>query len=535
MGRILVVGSGASGVHFALTALHKGHDVVMIDVGHQKPPHVREDDGLNVLKRELDDPAAYFLGPKFEALTFGDAASDFYSFPPSKRHVFSSPPHVRIKTRGFEPLLSFARGGLGEVWTSGVYPFNDDELDDFPFAYDAIGPYYEEVARRIGVTGEPDDLARFMPVHENLSQPLRLDDHSRLLLDVYAQRREKLASKLQCYLGRSRVAVLSADHGRRRQCSYLGRCIWGCPQGAFYTPSLTLEECLAHPGFTYVPGMYVSHVMCNGGGEAVGVVANPVAGGEREEFRADRVALAAGTMCTAKIFLETVRRESGADAALHGLMDNRQVLMPFLNLRMIGKAYDPDSYQFHLLAMGLVGERPRDYIHGQITCLTTALVHPIIQKIPFDLRTAVFMFRHARSGLGILNVNFCDTRRQGNVISLENGGDGERTLVVHYTPDTEEPRRIKAALRRVRKALGRLGCLVPPGTARVREKGASVHYAGTLPMSTERRPLTTSPFCESHDIANLYIVDGSTFPFLPAKNITFTLMANATRVADAIL
>ena len=30
---------------------------------------------------------------------------------------------------------------------------------------------------------------------------------------------------------------------------------------------------------------------------------------------------------------------------------------------------------------------------------------------------------------------------------------------------------------------------------------------------------------------NLFFVDGSTFPFLPAKNITFTLMANAVRIA----
>jgi choline dehydrogenase-like flavoprotein len=33
---------------------------------------------------------------------------------------------------------------------------------------------------------------------------------------------------------------------------------------------------------------------------------------------------------------------------------------------------------------------------------------------------------------------------------------------------------------------------------------------------------------------NLIIADGAGFPFLPAKNLTFTLMANATRMAEAI-
>ena len=36
----------------------------------------------------------------------------------------------------------------------------------------------------------------------------------------------------------------------------------------------------------------------------------------------------------------------------------------------------------------------------------------------------------------------------------------------------------------------------------------------------------------SSDIENLYFADGSTFPDLPAKNLTFTLMANASRIAE---
>jgi choline dehydrogenase-like flavoprotein len=66
----------------------------------------------------------------------------------------------------------------------------------------------------------------------------------------------------------------------------------------------------------------------------------------------------------------------------------------------------------------------------------------------------------------------------------------------------------------------------------VRPMGASVHYAGTFPMSREVRPWTTDPDCRSRDFANLWIADGSSFPFLPAKNLTFTLMANAVRVAS---
>jgi len=64
--------------------------------------------------------------------------------------------------------------------------------------------------------------------------------------------------------------------------------------------------------------------------------------------------------------------------------------------------------------------------------------------------------------------------------------------------------------------------------------GASVHYSGTIPMSTLEQPYTVSKYCQSNDFKNLYIVDGTTMPFLPAKNVTFTLMANAVRVAESV-
>jgi choline dehydrogenase-like flavoprotein len=51
-------------------------------------------------------------------------------------------------------------------------------------------------------------------------------------------------------------------------------------------------------------------------------------------------------------------------------------------------------------------------------------------------------------------------------------------------------------------------------------------------MSEQPKPLHTSKFCQSYDFENLYVVDGSVIPFLPAKNITLTLMANAVRVAE---
>ena len=106
--------------------------------------------------------------------------------------------------------------------------------------------------------------------------------------------------------------------------------------------------------------------------------------------------------------------------------------------------------------------------------------------------------------------------------------------MLRYAAPDDEPVRIQSALRRVRRALWRLGCIVPPGMAHVRPMGASVHYAGTLPMRRDAAPFTTDAGCVSRDYPNVHLVDGATFPFLPAKNVTFTLMANAARAASLV-
>ena len=524
---VTVVGSGASGVHFALTVLQRGGTVRMIDVGRKGRPPVLPEATLSALKDSLPDSSAYFLGDRFEAVLLPGVSEEYYGIPPAKDFVFDHPDGFGHTSSGFSPLFSFAQGGLAEVWTGGCYPLTAAEVDDFPFAYGDLARAYGVVAERIGISGETDDLARFMPVHEHLQPPLTLDAHSERLLASYARARANL-NRSGAYIGRSRVATLSKPLGSRQPCNYTGRCLWGCPRQSLYTPSQTLKECLTYPGFAYVSGAEVSHLRLGGDNRVAGIVARTESGQENE-FPAGRVALAAGALLSTKIFLTTMLRERGERLRLQGLMDNRQVLMPFVNLGMIGRPFSSETYQYHLLGMGLESESPKDYVHGQITTLKTALTHPLIQRVPLDLGAATRAFRAVHGALGLVNVNFRDNRRTSNFIELV--ADDPSRIRIHYEADAEEPVRMKSALRRVKRTLRSLNCVVPPGMMHVRPMGASVHYAGTVPMTRTAASLTVDEVGHSRDIQGLYFVDGATFPFLPAKNLTFTLMANATRIA----
>lgn len=528
MDRVLVVGSGASGVHFALTLLRRGKRVTLVDVGHPGAPAVAPEATLNGLKARLPDPAAYFLGDRFEGVLLPGDPAEYYGIPPSKGHVFRPLDGFDFEARGFAPLFSFARGGLAEVWTGGCYPFHDEDLRDFPFGWTELEPRYAEIARRIGISGTTDDLASFLPPHANLLPPLEPDGHTRHLLDAYGRKRARLHRR-GFRLGRSRVAALTTDLGERKACTYLGRCLWGCPTGAFYTPSLTLEAMRSDPNFEYVSGVEAVSFRANEGGRIVSLSVRRLADGAVEELALDRLVLAAGTLGTARIVLRSLRGAGVASPALSGLMDNRQVLVPFVSPARAGRRFEDESYPFHLLALTLDAPDPRETVFGLVTTLKTALVHPIAQALPFDLRTSLDLTRALHAALGLVNVNFHDTRREGNRVTLD-PDDGR--LAIEYAPPPGESGRVREALRRLRRALWTLGAVAAPGMARRRPMGASVHYAGTLPMSREGGPGTTTPSCRSRDFENLWIADGSTFPFLPAKNVTFTLMANAVRVAE---
>ena len=536
MTEIVIVGSGATGVHFALSALKKGHQVTLVDVGNERPAAVRPDLSFSGLKSTLEDPVGYFLGPETTSIVYPAKGAKFYGFPPSKDYVFAAPKRFGVDSAGFDPVLSFARGGLAEAWTGGVYPLNDAELADFPIRYEQLRPHYQEIARRIGISAERDDLERFSVFDADYQPALRLDPHSERLLAAYARTRAALHQDLGFYLGRSRVATLTQDLGDRKACDYLGRCLWGCPRESLYAPSYTLRDCQRYPQFTYRPGLLVSHFEYDAERRVTAMVADPVPEGERTRITGELFVLAAGTLCSSKLMLDSRYHATGEIATLPGLMDNQQIMLPFLSLGMIGQPVPLESYQFHELAVGLEGATAADYVHGQVTTLKAASVHPIMQSLPLDFGSASRFVQALRAGLAVANIWLADRRHDRNTLTLvPTAGSAGTRLVLSYGTAGRETDEVRRVIRTMGRALRKLGCIVPPGMTKILPKGASIHYAGTLPMSRTRAPFTVSPECRSWDYSNLIVADGATFPFLPAKNLTFTLMANAVRVADLAL
>jgi choline dehydrogenase-like flavoprotein len=62
----------------------------------------------------------------------------------------------------------------------------------------------------------------------------------------------------------------------------------------------------------------------------------------------------------------------------------------------------------------------------------------------------------------------------------------------------------------------------------------TTHQCGTLCFGADPQTSVLDPFCRTHDVENLFVVDASFFPSSAAINPGLTIAAQALRVADHI-
>jgi hypothetical protein len=94
----------------------------------------------------------------------------------------------------------------------------------------------------------------------------------------------------------------------------------------------------------------------------------------------------------------------------------------------------------------------------------------------------------------------CDHRREGNYLTLSEearASHGWPAMTIHYRPTEKEAQMLRKAHATARGFFRELGVPLIPGMTQIRPTGASVHYAGTLPMSAKKHPWAVSPECRS--------------------------------------
>jgi choline dehydrogenase-like flavoprotein len=101
--------------------------------------------------------------------------------------------------------------------------------------------------------------------------------------------------------------------------------------------------------------------------------------------------------------------------------------------------------------------------------------------------------------------------------------DGDRAARLSLAHSGTLLRQIPDLWLLIRRSLGGGGFFVP--SVQPRQQKTSSHYASSLPLGS-------GPVAFDASIApEIYICDSSVFPSAPATSPTFTIMANARRIA----
>ena len=119
-----------------------------------------------------------------------------------------------------------------------------------------------------------------------------------------------------------------------------------------------------------------------------------------------------------------------------------------------------------------------------------------------------------------------DLPRLDNRVAV--GADGRISL--HYTPNNLEAHR--RLVTETKRLLRRVGFWVVVTHSHGSKN--TTHQCGTVVFGANPRESVLDPFCRSHDVENLFVVDASFFPSSAAVNPGLTIAAQALRVADHI-
>ena len=413
----------------------------------------------------------------------------------------------------------------------------DGVADDWPLTYEELEPFYDRIAREVGVSGLAGDPA--YPEGEDLPLPaLPLGDG---VIDVV-----RAHDRLGWHWWPAPSAILSLPYRGRHPCAQWGTCMQGCPEGAKASTDVThWPEAIAH-GARLVTGARVVRLVM-GSNRLVQGAEYVDAGGETHLVKADVVVLAANAVGTARILLASSGKEFPDGLAnSSGLVGRRLMMHPFAVVTGVFE-------RFLRTWTGNVGSRvhclqfyetdtDRGFVRGAKWSLAPSTGGPLNAALPARAGEGVWGPDHHRSvrerfghclSWGIFGEDLPDERNRVELDPDLRDGSGLPGAKVVYTTSENSRRLLDFHVERAAESLFEAGADRVDTLAGMRSAGW--HLLGTARMGADPASSVVDPWGKAHDVDNLYVVDGSVFVTSGGVNPTNSICSLALRFADGIV
>jgi len=408
---------------------------------------------------------------------------------------------------GVKLYSSFAFSGLSLVWGATMLPYTDCDLVDWPISVNDLDSGYRFILNCIPVSGRLDALTKFYYPYFN-QNPIYPSNRISTFLEL-------MESEIgdQISVGSSRLAVQTTS-SNKIGCNYCGQCLTGCSSKyIWFTPEVKSER------VEYKRNLRVLSISEINDKVSLDTIDHQ--GISNSFFEFDKVFIGAGNIETFRIL---------ANSNLVPLKainkDSATFFVPFL---LSGKYRNPERYTNTLSQAFLrfIGKN-KDVLHLQIYDYSDELISRVQRALPFGkyIPGAILKLLLKRFFIGI---GYLESKNSSEIkMSLDTAGD------IHLTKSGRSTQSIlkivNQLLREFDKPFKNAGLKPLFRFIQYALPGEGVHSGGWLEMGR-----TCDLLGRPNGTINVHVVDSSTFPTIPAGAITFTVMANAVRIAEGAI
>jgi len=425
----------------------------------------------------------------------------------------------------FLPYMHYSVGGNTKFWGSVLFRLRREDFEElvhvdgvspaWPIDYETLAPYYERAERLFDVHGEVGWDPTEPPRGPYPRPPI---PHEPRVAEIVEKLRAQGLHPSPLPLGLRDGCILC------RTCNS-----FPCKIHAKSDADVCcVRPALARPTVTLWTRAYARRLVTDPRGTRVEAV-EVAKDGEVRLVGADLFVVSCGAVNSAALLLRSANDKHPAGLAnSSGLVGRRYMAH---HATMLGGFYPPRNETIFQKTVAINDFYLRgpdvDYPLGQIQ--SQGRVEAVVVKYggpPKARRVPLWMYRAwLARGFEWLAISEDLPRPENRVVVT---GDGRIRL--HYRPSNlTAHRKLVAETKRMLRQIGFWYVHAESlGTSN------TSHQCGTLCFGTDPRTSVLDPFCRTHDIGNLFVVDASFFPSSAAVNPGLTIVAQALRVADHI-
>ena len=571
---VIVVGSGAGGGMAALRLALDDVKVLMIEAGRNYDP-VTE--------------TPMFHTPEMAPLR-GDKTKDrpFGHYDATVNGGWQVPGEPYTNKPGTEGNFWWWRarmlGGRTNHWGRislrfGEFDFMPKSRDglgvDWPMKYADIAPWYDKVEQLIGVYGDNDGIANapnsspgvlLPPPKPRVGELIAKKSGKKMGVPIVAAHRAVLSQPLdwknipkQLFPNNPKAQeIIGKDMMLRAPCFWATDCLRGCSIRAnFQSTTVLIPPALATGNLDIITDAMVREIIVDSSGKATAVHYIDKTTRRDAVVKARVVILAASTCETSRILLNSKSKDKAGLANSSGqvgknLMDSvgtslgshipMMENLPPMNEDGAGglHVYSPwwlvnehsklgFARGYHI-EMGGGKKMPSVGGFKGLDSTSPGIYGSKLKQEAMRYYGAQFSF----SGRGEMIPNKdCYHDIDSNVVDHW----GIPVARFHWKWSDHEIKQAEHMQNTFAELLEGMGGKATPlkGEAAIKKPGEIIHEVGTARMGAKPSESVTNQYCQTWDVKNLFLMDGSVLPSNPDKNPTLTILALAWRSCEWLM